>query len=322
MQQEFTYAVARIRFKETQLLSDSDLDRLLSAKDMDEAMRLLHDKGWGDNSADTDVEALLSLEEKKLWDFVGESVTEDSDLYFLKAPDDFHNVKVSVKCITRDVDPKGMFLYNSIAVPEEVYNCIKSREYNELPEFLSQTAQTAMTTLLETSDGQLCDIIVDKACMEYVYELGKKSDNEIIRLYCELYVAAADIKIAVRCAKTGKKLDFIKRALAQCDTLDVDMLASAAYDGYEAILSYLSTTEYRSAGEEIRTSMSAFEKWCDDYLTAVMKPQKWEPFGIGPIVAYVIARRNELKAVRMILSAKTNNLPDQTVKERLRSMYV
>ena len=322
MQQDFTYAVARIRFKETQLLSDSDLDRLLAAKDTDEAMRLLRDKGWGDNSSDTDLEALLSLEETKLWDFVKETVSEESDLYFLKAPDDFHNVKVSVKCITRDVKPEGLFLYNSVVEPEKVFDYIQKREYGELPEFLQDVAKEAMTTLLQTSDGQLCDIIVDKACMDYVYSLGKESDNEIIRLYCELYVASADIKIAVRCAKTGKQLDFIKRALAECDTLDVKKLAAAAYEGYDAILNYLSTTEYSSAVDAIRTSMSAFEKWCDDYLTTVMKPQKWEPFGIGPIVAYIIARRNELKAVRMIFSAKTNNLPEDTVKERLRSMYV
>ena len=68
--------------------------------------------------------------------------------------------------------------------------------------------------------------------------------------------------------------------------------------------------------------MSAFEKWCDDYLTEVMRSQKWEPFGIGPIVAYILARENEMKAVRLILSAKINNLSEETVKERLRSMYV
>ena len=39
-------------------------------------------------------------------------------------------------------------------------------------------------------------------------------------------------------------------------------------------------------------------------------------------VAYIIARQNEIKAVRMILSAKLNDLPEQTIKERLRDMYV
>lgn len=322
MQQDYTYAVARIRFRETQLLTDSDLDSLLSSKDTDAVLRLLSDKGWGDNGSNSDPEDVLSQEEKKLWDFVRECVSDISELDFLRVSNDFHNIKVAVKCITRDAAPEGMLIRNAVSDPDENYSLIKNREYAELPEYLSDTAKTAMTALLQTGDGQLCDIIVDKACMDYVYKLGKESDNDIIRLYCELFVASADIKTAVRCAKTGKKPDFIRRALAECDTLDAGKLASAAYEGYDAILSYIASTDYRSAVEAIQTSMSAFEKWCDDYLTDVMKSQKWEPFGIGPIVAYIIARQNEIKAVRMIISAKTNALPEAVVKERLRSMYV
>lgn len=321
MQQDYTYAVARIRFRETKLLSDGDLDALLVSKDIEAAMRLLRDKGWGDNT-DSRPEELLSLEEKKLWEFVGETVDDLSTLNFLLVPNDFHNLKVALKCITRDVKPDGLFIYDAVFDPAKLYDALTKREYGELPEFLRETAQEAMTTLLQTSDGQLCDVIVDKACMEYVYQLGKESENEIIRLYCELYVASADIKIAIRCAKTHKKLDFIKRSMAACESLDIDALSAAAVDGQEAVIAYLNTTDYRSAVDAIGESMSAFEKWCDDKLTDVMKPQKWEPFGIGPVVAYIIARQNEIKAVRMILSAKINHLSEDTIKERLRSMYV
>ena len=321
MQQDFTYAVARIRYKETQLLSDSDLDALLSSKDIDAVMRLLRDKGWGDNNELTP-EQLFTVEENKLWSFVDECVSERSALDFLRVSNDFHNLKVAVKCITRDIKPDGLFIRNSVCSPEKLYESIKARDYNELPDFLRETAKDAMTVLLQTSDGQLCDVVIDRACMEHVYMLGKQSDNEIIRLYCELFVASADIKTAVRCALTGKRLDFIRRSLAECDTLDTDKLAAAAYEGYDSVIGYIGSTEYRSAVDAIEASMSAFEKWCDDRLTSVMKPQKWEPFSIGPIVAYIIARQNELKAVRMIVSAKINGLDDAVVKERLREMYV
>ena len=140
--------------------------------------------------------------------------------------------------------------------------------------------------------------------------------------YCELFVASADIKIAVRSAKTGKSIDFIRRAMAECDTLDAQKLAQAASLSYSDIIAYLSTTEYSSAVEAISTSMSAFEKWCDDHLTALLRSQKWEPFGFGPVVAYILARENEIKAVRLILSAKHNGIPEEIVKERLRKMYV
>ena len=321
MQQEYTYAVARIRFRETKLLSDADLGSLLASKDVDSCIRQLRDKGWGDNSECSPGE-LLKLEEYKLWDFVGEIVDDMSELTFLLVPNDFHNLKVAVKCITRDVKPDELFISNSVEDPVKVFQAVKNREYDELPEFLQECAVEAMSTLLQTSDGQLCDIIIDKACMEYICKLGKESENDIIRLYCELFVASADIKIAIRCAHTHKSPDFIRRALAECDSLDSERLCAAACEGRDAILAYLGTTEYRSAVEAVSASMSAFEKWCDDYLTSVMKPQKWEPFGIGPIVAYIIARQNEIKAVRMILSAKINGLRDETIKEILRDMYV
>lgn len=321
MQQDFTYAVARIRFRETKLLSDTDLNALLMSSDVDAVMRLLRDKGWGDNT-DCRPEELLALEENKLWEFINETVDDISVLNFLLIPNDYHNLKVILKCITRDLEPDSMLIEDSVEDAQAIYKAIKSREYGDLPEYLQEVAQDAMTTLLQTSDGQLCDIIVDKACMEHVYRLGKESKSDIIRLYCELFVVAADIKIAIRCANTKKKLDFIRRALAECDTLDVERLAQAACEGKDEVIAYLGTTEYRSAVDAIETSMSAFEKWCDDYMTNAMKPQKWEPFGIGPVVAYIIARQNEIKAVRMILSAKLNDLSENTIKERLRDMYV
>ena len=57
-------------------------------------------------------------------------------------------------------------------------------------------------------------------------------------------VAIADIKIAVRSQKTGKSQEFLKRALAPCDTVQVEFLAKAAANGMDAIRDYLLTTAY------------------------------------------------------------------------------
>ena len=322
MQQDFTYAVARIRYRENKLLNDADLNALLSAKDADAVIRLLRDKGWGDNAGGSDPDELLRLEREKLWQFIGEIVPDKSNFYFLLVPNDFHNLKVAIKSITRDIKPDDMLIHDAVTDPYAIYEAVLKREYENLPEFLVEPAKEAMSVLLQTSDGQLCDIIIDRACMEYVGKLGKASDEEIIRLYCELFVASADIKIAVRSAHTKKRLDFITRAMAPCETLDVERLAVAASLSYEDVLKYLENTRYSAAIPQIRSSMSAFEKWCDDCITKAMKPQKWEPFSIGPVVAYLLARENEIKAVRMILSAKVNGLSDDVIKERLRMMYV
>ena len=322
MQQDYTYAVARIRCRESRLLSNADLNGLLSAKDVPSVIRSLRDKGWGDSSVDDAPEALLRAEKKKLWDFIGEIVPERETFDFLLVPNDYHNLKVAVKAITRDLQPSELFIRNCLIDPDVIDQALRKREYDALPLDFAETAKLAMTTLLETADGQLCDSIIDKACMERIGAIGKASDNEIIRLCCELFVASADIKLAVRCAKTRKSPDFIRRSMADCETLDVRRLASAAALGCDEIMSYLGETRYKGAVETLGVSMSAFEKWCDDTLTRATQTQKWEPFTVGPVVAYILARQSEIKAVRMILSAKTGGLSQEMIKERLRMMYV
>lgn len=318
---DYTYAVARIRSKELKLFTMKDLEALISLEDYESCIRFLTEKGWGNDTNQTGDE-ILSLERKKIWLLMNELVKEENAFDVFLLQNDFHNLKVSIKAITRNLKADNMFSEFGKVPAEKIYEAVKERNYSQLPEYLQNTAKEAMNTLLHTSDGQLCDIIIDKACLEAVYNVGKNSDNEIIRLYSELFVASADIKIAVRCAKTDKSLDFIKQSLAECDTLNVNILAGSAAKGIDEICAYLSSSAYKEAVEALKKSPSAFEKYCDDLVTDKMKTQKWEPFTIGPLVAYIIARENEIKAVRIILSAKLNSLDTEIVKERLRKMYV
>ena len=46
---QYVYAVARIRSKELSLLSGAFLEQLTAAKDYDECIQLLMEKGWGED---------------------------------------------------------------------------------------------------------------------------------------------------------------------------------------------------------------------------------------------------------------------------------
>jgi V/A-type H+-transporting ATPase subunit C len=68
--------------------------------------------------------------------------------------------------------------------------------------------------------------------------------------------------------------------------------------------------------------LTSFEIWCENLLIKKIQPQKYNQFTIGPLAAYLIARENEIKTVRMILQGKLNQLPEEAIRERLRIMYV
>ena len=57
-------------------------------------------------------------------------------------------------------------------------------------------------------------------------------------------------------------------------------------------------------------------------LIETIKPQKYNPFTAGPLVAYILAKENEIKTVRIILTARLNGLEEEQIRERIREMYV
>ena len=114
----------------------------------------------------------------------------------------------------------------------------------------------------------------------------------------------------------------MKRARAPCFTLNIECLGHAALSGMDSIIEYLNGSGYAEGAQALKESPSAFERWCDNRIIQTIKPQKSNPFSVGPLVAYVIARENEIKTVRIILTCKQNGLSDDSIRERVREMYV
>ena len=184
-------------------------------------------------------------------------------------------------------------------------------DFSILPERMRECGKEAYEALLHTGDGQLCDMIVDKGALDAIYKAGKSSNNELLSLYAELKVAVANIKIAIRGCNTNKNKE-----------LQSLYLQPAALQNMEAVMEYLNTTVYNEASAAIKQSLSAFERWCDNMLIAKILPQKYNPFTVSPVAAYILARDNELKTVRIILSGKRNSLSEDIIRERIRDSYV
>ena len=240
----------------------------------------------------------------------------------LSLPKLYHNLKAAIKEVCTEVENKNIFYDDCEISGEEMYAIVQNKEFDKLPGNMPATAREAFDTLLHTRDGQLCDLIIDRATLETMLEAGKKSGEKIIEEYAQTAVAIADIKIAVRSQKTGKNADFMKKAMVNCSEINVDQLTQAALAGVEEIAQYLEGTSYREGADALRISPSAFERWCDNKMTDSMRSQKYESFSVGPLLAYLLARQNEIKTVRIILTGKQNEFPDESIRERIREMYV
>ncbi len=318
---QYIFAVARIRSKELSLLDRPFFEQLLSCKGYKECLRLLADKGWG-TSGEESPEQLLAIEREKTWALIGELVEDISVFDTFLYGNDFHNLKAAIKQVYMKQEIPGIYLTNGTIKPELIYRSALEHDFTLLPEYMRACAEEAYQVLLHTGDGQLCDVIIDKATLETVYKKSKLSGNELLIAYAGLKVASSNINIAIRGCKTGKSMQFLERAIAECDSLDSKKLIESALLGEEAIYSFLENTRYSDAVQAIKESPSSFEKWCDNLIMKHIKPQKYNSFSLSPLAAYILARENEIKTVKIVLSGKLNELPDEFIRERLREMYV
>ena len=309
---DYVYAVARIRVLEKGLLTDSFIEQLVNTPDVAGVQRLLSERGWEEN---------LSLEEEKIRKTMNDLGADPEAFEILSLPDSYHNLKAGIKDAAASEVHHDAYYEGVSPSKEEIKKILDDKTWERLPSHMQQAAQEIYEVFIHTLDGQMCDIMTDKACMDAIIKMGEASKEEVIRDYAESSVASSDIKIAARCCLTGKSVDFIKKALASCKTLDVNRLADAAAEGMESLMAYLSLTSYKEAAEALKNSFSEFEIWCDDVMVDTLKPQKTNPFSIGPLFAYMIGRKNEIKTVRIILTGKENGLSNEAIRERVRQMY-
>lgn len=319
---DYIYAVARIRAKELLCFGSPAMEQLMACKTYEECLRMLNEKGWGNGSAGQTPESLLDGERNKTWEQLRELVEDMSVFDVFLYANDYHNLKAAIKENYAPSHGADIYSSNGTIDPAVFRQAADEHDFSVLPAGMRDAAEEAMSVLRETGDGQLCDIIIDKAALNAILQAGKASGDPLLAFYAEHTVATANIKTAVRCQKTGKSLDFIQRALAECDTLDVSLLAQTAVESFEAMIEYLGRTCYSGTAEALTQSASAFERWCDNRLIEKIRPQKYETSTIGPLAAWLLARENEIKTVRILLSGKRNGLSDDAIRERLREMYV
>ncbi|MEG1932676.1 MAG: V-type ATPase subunit [Pygmaiobacter sp.] len=312
----YPYAVARIHAREKGLLSAAAMEQLLAAKNYEAALLLLEEKGWDISGGEAGV--ILARQEEETWALIAEMVDTMEPFDVFLCTRDYHNLKAAIKRVTTGDLTEPVFFSRGTVLPQTLLDAVENHDFSLLPQTMREPAQAAYAVMKQTGDGQRCDILLDVAALTALGAAGKASKSSLIARYAELTVAAADIKTAVRCAKMGKNIEFVRRALAPCDSLNTELLARAATSGENAVAEYLKFTPYSSAVETLAISMAAFECWCDNLMIELIRPERTATFGIGPLAGYLLTRQYELASVRMILSGKLNHLPVDAVRERLR----
>lgn len=318
---DYAYSVTSIRVKESSLLGQVEMDQLMAVASYPAALAFLAEHGWEVPPERQPANNILRRELQRAWDLLSEVAPDISILQPLILRKDYHNLKAGIKSKLSGHPVNQYFLSPSTLPDTLMVDAVTRRTFDILPEPFASVGEAAYDVLVRTGDGQLADILIDRTALTDILSKAKATENKLMIELSELFCAAANIKIAVRSAYTDRNEEFLRRAITECDTLDSEMLISAAAQGIAPLMSYLGTTPYAAGAALISTSPAAFEKWCDDKQIAMLEKTKYEFFGPEPLIAYYLMKEAEIKNVRILLAAKENNIPAEKYSRRLRRLY-
>ena len=324
--ERYLCASAYVRALESQLLSEADLSRMIDADSVEDALRILSDKGYPATAP-----SMVSLEENLRQDredvlqSVGDLIPDAAILDLFRLPYDYHNIKVALKAVWTGQDARHLLMGGGRLDSKMLYHIIETGEEAQLPHPLPSAIREARETMARTGDPQRGDFILDRSCFAERRAIARGAGNPFLSQYVQLMTDITNLQVLFRLLRMGKGFVILEEALFHGGSVGADELLACA--GSQDIVEVYRASRLEDAavvGVQAVTSgsLTAFEKACDDTMTHFLQQAILIPFGLEPVLAYLAAREQEQRNIRIIISGRLAGLAPDTIRERMREAYV
>ena len=324
---DYLFISTYLHSRERDLLTAARMERMIEAPTAEDAAKVLQEIGYGELASvnDQELSAVLAQEQEKLFQDLYRFVPDKAVVDVFKVKYDYHNLKTLLKARAVGVDGTRLLLDAGRVSAEEMRRAVTEGEYGSLPELLRRAAVEAGEVLSATGDPQLSDFVLDRAYYAEMLSAARATGSDFLVRYVQAAIDAANLRGAVRTLRMKKGADLLKKVLVEGGSIRADSVQAAALSGNLEEL--YRPTELRTAAELGTAaaqggSLTAFEKACDDAVTAVAARAKSVPFGVEAVISYLVAKEIEFTAVRIIMSGRMAGIDSDTIRERLREAYV
>jgi V/A-type H+-transporting ATPase subunit C len=327
----YGYATGRVKVLETKLFTKPRVERLVQADDLAEQLNILAETDYGEFFEDVrtaeDIEEALNKYLAKIYDFLDEVCKKAVIIKFFRLKYDYHNLKVLLKTKYLGKDAERIWSYLGLLNVEEAKEYIQEGAPENLPEPYSSDVKQAMEGFEEKKDSQEIDIALDRGLYQEWYKIAQSLRNQFLIDFVKIAIDLANLRTFLRAKNLGRKSEFIVRALFDNGSIEKEILISLYLRPLNDLVSELSNTFYGPIlstviKEKDKIDLELLDKAADNFLLGYAKKAKLVAVGPEPLVGYILAKENEVSAIRIILTEKLNGLPTQVIEERVRELYV
>lgn len=323
-QNSFAYAVGRVRVLESGLMTTAALSRMAAAQDVREMLRLFSELSWGEAARARDAETLAARNVAEAARLV-RAISPDAGVTdCLLLPYDIHNLKAFLKARMRGTQPEHLSGSGLIA-PETIEHAVRERNYRTMPDWLREALESLERALAARGANPLeIDAALDRALSAHTAR-RMRGAPDTLRHYYEDMTDMTNLRMALRAGALGvaARLD---QLLLSGGALPGDALTRAAGEPERlALLVAGRRYEARMRAGLARCAqgggIARLEKEADDHLMGLLRPHRYEPTTILPLVGYYVAREREALNIKLLFVARANGYGEDALSERLRELY-
>ena len=329
--ENYAFSCSLIRANERTLLTMQDLERVLDAKDMQQAMHILTEFGYADSKESEDprgFETVLAKEMNRVSELAASLTAEKAEIELFRLPQDYHNLKVLLKAEALGTDPAPLMTDGGNIPPAKLLDMIRERNFIMLDPEMQHGFADASELYAKSGDPQEIDLVLDRACYAQMQRMAADCEDPFLADYCALAVDLLNCRTFVRLREVGKPWSFFRKVFLPGGTLSEQLFTGNYEEPYPQFADRVAPFgfgELFSRGAVAAANTGQFtllEKLCDDRRMRFLKDAHYVTFGPEPIAAFYLAKENENKNLRMILTGKLVGTDPAVIKERLRETYV
>ena len=309
----YAYAVGRIRILETKLLPASFFERLLKTASVQETLRLLDETDYSSEALAVDYEQAFEEELEGVYRFLRTLTNDAPELLVFLHRWDVHNLKLLVVA-----DGRGQPSRLGVIPFTELEQMVAAGDYTGLPRELAAT----LADLPESGPARAAAL--DRAYYRYGQRILGKGPA-LLRDYWRARRDLINLMLFLRLRKKGGSVQEFTRFMVEPGVIARDNWLAQYVENQPQLAKVLESTPYRnmvSGDEGMQTALPDLERAIDDLLLDMIAAAKRIPLGIEPLIGYLLAKEREILNLRLVITGKLNKLPEETVRRRLRNVYI
>jgi len=204
--------------------------------------------------------------------------------------------------------------------PDVFDDVFEAENYDLFPNYMRQAVEEAVLAYYQKKDIRQIDFAIDAAEAAHGLACAEKLNNVFLSGLFRMQIDLNNIRTMFRLKFTESE---DRRVFLEGGFVELDRFRHGLDLGYEAIGQLFIPTPYQhivETGANYLTSNKSFlklEQQCAEHLAGFFKSTAQITAGPQPVIAYLLAKENEIRTVRLILTAKKNSLDKKLILDRI-----